>query len=247
MHFTAQTSANGVLERDFVVGDVPGVLWAPESGGDGAPLILMGHPGGLHKKARGVVDRAHHYVTTRGFTVASIDSPGHGDRPRSADDDRWVAAMGRARAAGEPIAAIVTEFNESLAERAVPEWRAVLDALLAVPDIGADAPVGYSGMTLATTIGMPLTAADARIKAAVFGGAFQSAALITAARRITVPVTFILSWDDAELDRESGLALFDAFASPEKTLHAHSGTHFQVPWQETEDSVAFFHHHLTPP
>jgi hypothetical protein len=35
-----------------------------------------------------------------------------------------------------------------------------------------------------------------------------------AAARITVPVEFLLQWDDELIPRESGLALFDAFASP---------------------------------
>ena len=50
-----------------------------------------------------------------------------------------------------------------------------------------------------------------------------------AARRVTIPIEFLLPWDDDEIDRESGLALFDAFASQEKTLHAFSGSHFRVP------------------
>ena len=39
----------------------------------------------------------------------------------------------------------------------------------------------------------------------------------------------MLPWDDDEIDREAGLALFDAFASEEKTLHAFPGSHFRVP------------------
>ena len=39
----------------------------------------------------------------------------------------------------------------------------------------------------------------------------------------------VLPWDDPEIDRESGLALFDVFASEEKTLHAFPGSHFHVP------------------
>jgi hypothetical protein len=45
-------------------------------------------------------------------------------------------------------------------------------------------------------------------------------ALIEAARRITVPVQFLLPWNDEHVERQSALALFDAFASKEKTLHA---------------------------
>jgi hypothetical protein len=152
--------------------------------------------------------------------------------------------MMRARGAGEPIDRIVADFNASLAERAVPEWQATLDALQALPGIGADAPVGYSGMTLASAIGLPLAAVEPRIAAAVLGAVFASDSVIDAARRITIPVQFLLPWDDVEINRRSGLQVFDAFASPEKTLHAHAGDHHQVPWFETEDSVRFFARHL---
>ncbi|MEV6030627.1 hypothetical protein AB0L65_05735 [Nonomuraea sp. NPDC052116] len=33
----------------------------------------------------------------------------------------------------------------------------------------------------------------------------------------------MLQWDDERIPLESGLALFDAFASKEKTLHANAG------------------------
>src|SRR3954452_24446697 len=87
VRFTTETSSNGVLERDFIVGEVPGVLWSPVSGSDHAPVVLMGHGGGLHKKTPALVARAHDTVTTWGFTVVAIDAPGHGDRPRSAEDE----------------------------------------------------------------------------------------------------------------------------------------------------------------
>jgi hypothetical protein len=48
VRFTAETSADGVTERDFTLGDVTGVLWSPASGAEHAPLVLMGHGGGLH-------------------------------------------------------------------------------------------------------------------------------------------------------------------------------------------------------
>src|SRR5204863_4553104 len=51
--------------------------------------------------------------------------------------------------------------------------------------------------SLGTAIGIPLTAVEPRIAAAIFGGGFVvHRALIEAARRITVPVQFLLPWDD---------------------------------------------------
>ena len=49
MHITSeQRLDDGVLERQFAIGDIPGFLWTPGSESAPAPLILLGHPGGLH-------------------------------------------------------------------------------------------------------------------------------------------------------------------------------------------------------
>jgi pimeloyl-ACP methyl ester carboxylesterase len=240
--FTAEPSPNDTVERDFTVGDVPGVLWSPSSPVPGSPLLLLGPGGGLHKRAPGLVARARQAVLRDGFRVAAIDAPGHGDRPRSDEDRRWVAEMQRAREEGAPLAPVLDPFNRSLADRSVPEWRATIDALLALPEIGPKTPLGYSGMTLATAIGIPLAAAEPRIRAAISGGVLAYGWLLEAARRVTVPVEVLLPWDDPELDRGSGLALFDAFASTDKTLHAFPGSHFRVPADRFD--TRFFERHL---
>lgn len=244
MHFTSETSSNGVIERNFTLDEITGVLWSPTSATVGAPLLLFGHAGGMHKKAPGLVASALHSVTTYGFTVAAIDAPGHGDRSRDLQDQQWVEAIHRARAAVEPIAAIVIDYNMSLAERAVPEWQATLDALQALPEIGAEAPVGYGGMTLGVVTGLMLTAVESRIAALSIGGVFVHDALIEAARKITVPVEYRIPWDEDEIDHAAAIALFDAFGSTDKAMHAHPGRHNQVPEYERDSSVRFFARHL---
>ncbi|EPD63126.1 alpha/beta hydrolase [Streptomyces sp. HGB0020] len=243
LQFTAETSAAGVRERDFTLGDIPGVLWSPVSGPERAPLILMGHGGGTHKRWLAMTGRAERLVNGGGFHVAVIDAPGHGDRPRTAHDEQEIAALLRAREAGEPEGPVVVRYNAHLAERAVPEWRATLDALQQLPEIGADGPVGYYGLNMATAIGVPLAASDARITAAVFGLHWPDA-LAEAARRITVPVEFDMQWDDEHIPREAGLALFDAFASREKSLHVNAGRHKELPRFEADSAVRFFARHL---
>jgi pimeloyl-ACP methyl ester carboxylesterase len=245
LRFTAETSSNDVIERDFIVGEVTGVLWSPASGSDHAPLMLMGHGGGLHKKTPGLLSRAHHCVSTYGYTVVAIDAPGHGDRPRTAHDEQARADLRQAMAAGETerVTSISVRYGTSLAQRAVPEWQATLDALQKLPQIGTEAPIGYGGgITLGTAIGIPLTAIDPRITAAIFGGGFVVGEfLIEAARRITVPIQFLLPWDDEHVDRQSALALFDAFASKEKTLHANPGDHRNIRWFGVDDSFLLRH------
>ena len=42
MRFTSETRLDdGVLEREFILGEIPGILWTP--GSAPAPLILLGH------------------------------------------------------------------------------------------------------------------------------------------------------------------------------------------------------------
>jgi len=244
MQFTSETSSNGVIERNFTLDEITGVLWSPASEAVGRPLLLAGHSGGMHKKAPGLVASALQLVTTYGFTVAAIDAPGHGDRPRNLQDQQSAKAIHLAIAAGEPIAPIVIDYTMSLAERAVPEWQATLDALQALPEIGVEAPIGYGGVSLGVVTGVMLTAIESRIAAVSFGGVFVSDALIEAAAKITVPVEYQTPWDEEEFDRASAIALFDAFASKEKTLHAHSGRHHPVPEYERDSSARFFARHL---
>jgi hypothetical protein len=240
MYFTSTTSSNGVIERTFTLDDVTGVLWSPESGASGAPLILAGHPGGMDKKAPPHVARAHSSVTTHGFHVATIDAPGHGDRPRNAQDQRLIAEFRQAREAGSSrFGRILADYSASVAERAVPEWRATIDALLTLPEIGAHAPIGYSGMSLASAIGIPLTAIEPRITAAAFGWASAHDALLEAAKRITTPIEYLLPLDDKEIPREFGFELFDAFASTDKVLLAFPGGHDAVPTDGRIDTRFF--------
>ena len=143
--------------------------------------------------------------------------------------------------AGEPVEEIFESFVVPLVEKAVPEWRTTLDALLSLPEI--DGPVGYGGMT---AIGIRLAVLEPRIRAAgLYAGGYVPVAQREEARQVTVPLQFLLQWDDAGNDRQSALDLFDAFGSHEKTLHANLGGHGGVPWFEVEEGARFFSRHLT--
>jgi len=239
MRFTSeQRLDDGVLEREFALGEIPGVLWTP--GSAPAALILSGHNGGLHKREPRLVARARH-AAEYGFAVAAIDAPGHGDRPRSAVDEQHRADLRRAMAAGEPIDEIVDALVLPLVDRAVPEWRTILDALLSLPGIGG--PVGYAGGVIA--IGVRLAVAEPRIAAAVFfAGSFVPAILAGEARQVRIPLLVLLQWDDEGNDRQAALDLFGAFGSAEKTLHANLGGHAGVPQFEADDGGRFFARHL---
>jgi len=239
MHFTSeQRLDDGVLEREFTLGEIPGTLWTP--GSAPAPLILMAHNNGLPKGESRLVARARQSAAY-GYAVAAIDAPGCGDRPRSAVDEQARADLRRAMQAGEPVDEIFESFVGPLVEKAVPEWRAAPDALLSLPEIGG--PVGYAGGVIA--IGTRLAVVEPRISAALlFAGSFVPRTMFEEARQVTIPLQVLLQWDDEGNDRQLALDLFDAFGSNEKTLHANMGGHTGVPQFEGDDGNRFFARHL---
>jgi dienelactone hydrolase len=244
MRFTSeQRLDDGVLEREFTLGEIPGILWTPGSASAPAPLILLGHPGGLHKMYPRLVARARQSVA-EGFAAATIELPGSGDRPRSAAAEQARADLRRAIEAGEPVDdEIVDRLVLPLVDKAVPEWRAAMDHLLSLPGIGG--PVGYAGGVIA--IGIRLAVLEPRIAAALlFAGSFVPRTLFEEARRIAIPLHVLLQWDDEGNDRQMALDLFDAFGSKEKTLHANMGGHTGVPQFEGDAGNRFFARHLMP-
>lgn len=246
MRFASQTSSDGVTEQlftlSFTFGEIPGVLWTPDGAAGSRPLILMGHGGGQHKKAPGIVARARRFAAECGFAVAAVDAPAHGDRPRNEEHNRVIADMRTRMQAGGEVTPALAEFHALLAGQSVPEWRAVLDAVQELDHVGAG-PVGYWGMSLGCGLGVPFIAAEPRIRATVLGlnGAESSA---EAAAQITVPLEFLVQWDDERVPRAASLALFDLFASAEKTLHANPGKHAEVPMFELDSTLRFFARHL---
>ncbi|MEO6083580.1 MAG: alpha/beta hydrolase [Umezawaea sp.] len=240
MRFTSeQRLDDGVLERRFTLGEIPGILWTPASAP--APLILVGHPGGLDRMYPRLAARARHTVA-QGYAAATIELPWSGDRPRSAAAEQVRADLHRVLEAGEPVDdELVDRLVLPLVDQAVPEWRAAMDALLALPEI--DGPVGYAGGVIA--IGVRLAVVEPRISAALlFAGSFVPRATFEEARQVTIPLHVLLQWDDEGNDRQMALDLFDAFSSKEKTLHANMGGHTGVPQFEGDDGNRFFARHL---
>ncbi|MDX2396060.1 alpha/beta hydrolase [Streptomyces sp. DK15] len=244
MHFTSeQRLDDGVLEREFTLGEIPGILWTPVPATAPVPLILIGHPPlGLGRMYPRLAGRARHYASEYGFAAATIELPGSGERPRWAAAEQARADLRRVMEAGDPVGdEMVDALILPLVERAVPEWRSALDSLLSLPEI--DGPVGYEGGVI--SIGVRLAAVEPRIVAAgFFAGSLVPAAMFEEARQVTIPLHVLLQWDDEGNDRQAALNLFDAFGSKEKTLHANLGGHTGVPQFELDTGARFFARHL---
>ncbi|MFG2468281.1 dienelactone hydrolase family protein [Streptomyces canus] len=242
MRFTSETSSDGVCEQLFLLGDIPGVLWTPRGADGTRPLMALGHGGGQHKKAPGIVDRARRFVAECGFAVVAVDAPSHGDRPEHEEFTRIATEYEARLDAGEGLAPLIAAFQALVVRQIVPEWQAVLNAVQKLSHVGMG-PVGYWGVSLGCVLGVPLIATESRIRAAVLGLAGDEVSAETAAR-ITVPVEFLVQWDDERVPRTQSLALYDAFASTEKTLHANPGDHGEVPAFEMDSTLRFFARHL---
>ncbi|GAA1373901.1 alpha/beta hydrolase [Streptomyces beijiangensis] len=244
MQFTSEQHLDdGVIEREFTLGEIPGILWTPSSVSAPTPLILISPPPlGLRKMHPRLAGRARHYATKYGWAAATIELPGSGDRPRWAAAEQARADLRRAMEAGEPVTdEIIDALVLPLVEKSVPEWRTALDALLSLPEIGG--PVAYEGGVI--SIGVRLAVVEPRIAVAGFyAGSFIPAAILEEARQVTVPLRVLLQWDDEGNDRQAALDLFDAFGSKEKSLHANLGGHAGVPRSEMEDGARFFARHL---
>ena len=230
MQWTADpVTAKGVTERHFQVGDAPGTLWTPEKGD--APLVLLGHGGGGDRSIPVVVGTARRFVRHHGLAVAAIDAPFHGTRriETFASVQDLMARMG----------------TRETIEQAVSEWRATLDALLEVD--GIIDRVGYWGLSMGTHLGVPVVAAEERIRAAVLGlfGAIGGQRQRDAAAAVTCPVLFLVQMDDEVVDPAGAVELFQLLGSKDKRLHGHPGRHTEVPLDEIEENGAFLARHLT--
>jgi hypothetical protein len=181
-------------------------------------------------------------AAAEGFASVTIELPGTGDRPPLPGADEARADLRSALAAGEkPSGDVVDRLILPLVDAAVPDWRATLDAVLALPEIGTN--VGFSGGVIA--VGVRFAAIDPRIAAAgLFAGSYVPRSTVDEARGIGIPIHVLLQWDDEGNDRRAALDLFDAFASTEKTLAANMGGHTGVPAFAGEDAGRFFVRHL---
>ena len=248
----------GVAERPFTyeVGDatVPGVLWRPEGATRPTPLVIVCHGGTQHKRSPNVLGLARRLVRHLGYSAASIDAPNHGDRvadpelARAARQDleRRVLDARGAASAPRTMPRDETAWIASHAQAAT-ELSVLLDQLAA--DGVADERIGYWGLSMGTMIGLPFLASEPRVRCAVLGLACLAgwpgeAQRREAARSITIPVLFVLQWDDQLMTREAGLDLFDAIGSQDKAMHVFPGGHVDTPLYERDAYDVFFARHL---
>ncbi|MFF4146915.1 hypothetical protein ACFY0A_37575 [Streptomyces sp. NPDC001698] len=98
-------------------------------------------------------------------------------------------------AAGENPGALVAGMHSHLADQAVADWQAALTAVRRLDHVGVG-PVGYSGMSMGCGLGIPLIAAEPRIRAAHKTAVLGAPAGTPSGRRVRVGA--VLAGSDTE-------------------------------------------------
>lgn len=231
---------DGASVREFTIHTggrpVTGVLWSGDGSKPGAPLVCYGHGASGDRHQRPIPDIAAGLCRNRGYFGLSLDGPVHGRRQTGPGgrESFWLEWQ-----------------REGTADDMVRDWRLALEAVSGLEEVGAG-PVGYWGLSMGTIYGAPFVAAEPRISVAVLGlmglvsePAHYKPVIEAAAGAITCPVLFIWQLEDELFTREQCLAMFDAFGSADKRLHANPGLHPAVPPEELEFCGAFLTRYLS--
>lgn len=197
---------------------IPATFWnAREPAGARSPVILLQHGGPFHKRHERTNWLVATVVERTGGAVLLIDGPIHGRRRQDQPSvEQMLAAFERHWRADPGIEAMVSD------------WRIALDVVL---QQGWADPnrVAWFGTSMGTAYGIPLCAADTRIKAAALGmwgtDWGHETSLLEHARRMRTPALFQIKADDEIFSTDGQRQLFDALGSANKCLHTYPGGH----------------------
>ena len=210
------------IERRGTERPITGALWTPAGATGDVPIVLFGHGASGDRYQQPICSLAHRLAAV-GCASLSIDGPVHGLRQ--------VGAGGRT-ALGDEMR------REGFVDDMVADWHTALDAAKGEVAVGE---VRYFGLSMGSIFGIPLLATLPEVTAAVLGllgttGAVAPLAerLVADAAQIRCRLLFLMQLEDELFPRDGCLALFDAFASDDKRLHANPGLHPEVPAEEID-------------
>lgn len=227
MDLESPTLRHGMAERRFTSKRsgrrIPGVLWSTVEPAEG-PFVLLGHGGSGSVDDDHIVGAARHLVREVSATCLAIDGPVHGGRRAGRDTEPSLVLLEFSS---------LWSTDETMTAEMVADWRHVLDEVLGDEDLALGGlAIGYWGLSMGTLLGLPLVAAEPRIKACVLGlaGAVGPTRdeLIAAARACVVPTFFLMKLEDELFTRESCMELFDLIGAQDKQLHVSPGRHAEV-------------------
>jgi len=227
-------SADGCL--DFIVHDANGAIpvsfWKARDCWAGLPpVVLVQHGGPFHKRHERTDWLAQAVVERTGAAVLLIDGPIHGLRRQDAPG---VEAM---------LAKFEQHWREHPGiETMVADWRCALDVVIGRGWVDPE-HAAWLGTSMGTAYGIPLCAAESRIKAAALGmwgiDWGQEDRLLDAARSMETPALFQIKSGDEIFSTGGQRALFDALGSADKCLRTYPGGHSLTAPGQLDDLLGF--------
>ena len=206
---------------------VTGAVWLTDSASAPDFLMCFGHGASDDRYQDPICTLASKFRDI-GIPSLSIDGPVHGLR--------------RIEPGGREALAVEMQRPEAFADMQA-DWTVGLNVAKSLPGL-SDVQIGFFGLSMGSIFGIPFAASRDDMIAATFGllgirdNSFGQL-IGEAASQIDLPLRFIVQLEDELFDRESCLALFDAFSSEEKSLGANPGLHPDVPAEEYELAFDF--------
>jgi len=216
--------------------NIPVALWVPVDGDRPFPLVLVGHGGSGHKKSDLVLDAVKKIVEPLKIAVLAIDGPVHGARRYDSKDG----------------VAVRQDFRDLWSrggevDGMVEDWKAAIDEVCNRPEIDPKR-IAWYGISMGTAYGLPLVAADLRIRAAVLGmwGTCRkpSERLEKDAVNVEIPVLFQTKSEDEIFTVEGQSALFNLLKSTEKRIVSYPGGHEDPKGEQLEEAIKFLQSYL---
>jgi len=216
--------------------NIPVALWLPTEGSRPFPLVLVGHGGSGHKTSDLVLDTVEKLVDPLKIAVLAIDGPVHGARRDDSKDG----------------VAVRQEFRDLWSrggeiDAMVEDWKAALDEVCSRPEIDPKR-IAWYGISMGTAYGLPLVAADVRIRAAVLGmwGTCRkpSERLEKDALNVQIPVLFQTKSEDEIFTMEGQSALFNLLKSSRKRIVSYPGGHTDPKGKQLEETIEFLQKYL---
>jgi predicted esterase len=197
---------------------------------------MVGHGGSGHKTSDLVLDAVKELVEPLKIAVLAIDGPVHGARRVDSKDG----------------VAVRQEFRDLWSrggevDAMVEDWKAALDNVCSRPEIDSKR-IAWYGLSMGTAYGLPVVAADARIRAAVLGmwGTCRkpSERLEKDALNVLIPVLFQTKSEDEIFTVEGQSALFNLLKSSNKRIVSYPGGHTDPKGKQLEETIEFLQNYL---
>ena len=197
--------------------------------------MMVGHGGSGHKTSKLVTDLAHQ-LFEHGIAVLAIDGPVHGER----------------RSDNKEGALVRQEFRDlwssgGAIDQMLQDWKDALDEVCKNPEIDASR-IGWYGISMGTAYGIPVLAADARIRAAVLGmwGTCRkpSERLERDAINVSIPVLFQVKTEDEIFTPEGQKNLYELLGSKHKQYATYAGNHTDPQGDQLYEIASFLKSHL---